>query len=106
MKNARDYRDGTYEAYLAFHHTTKVATLKNIKVNGKQAQQMDWYKSVHPDGTTRYYISIVFRGCIDAYHNTRVWLEDTYNVTKEEGNSIYTEAKQNKAYNNESITTY
>ena len=106
MKNYRDFQDGTYENYLANHHTTKVTTLKNITVNGKQAQQMDWYKSVHPDGTVRYFISIVFRGRIDDYHGTRVWLEDTYNVSKEEGNQIYIEAKKNRAYSNEAITTY
>ena len=106
MKNYRDYPDGTYENYLANHHTTKITTLKGIKVNGKAAQQMDWYKAVHPDGTIRYYISIVFRGRIDTYHGTRVWLEDTYHVTKEEGNRIYTEAKAHGAYNNEAITTY
>lgn len=106
MKNYRDYNDGTYENYLAYHHTDKVKTLRGIKVNGKQAQQMDFYKAEHPDGTVRYYIAIVFRGPVDAYHNTRVWLEDRYNVTQAEGNQIYTTAKQTGAYNNDAINTY
>ena len=106
MKNYRDYNDGTYENYLAYHHTAKVTTLKGIKVNGHKAQQMDFYKAEHPDGTIRYFIAIVFRGPVDAYHNTRVWLEDRYNVTKEEGNQIYIEAKNRREYNNEAITTY
>lgn len=106
MKNITEYRDGTYEAYLAYHHTDKVKTLKGITINGKQAQQMDFYKAEHPDGTIRYYIAIVFRGHQDDYHGTKTWLEDRYNVTREEGNQIYIEAKAHREYNNAEIRTY
>ncbi len=105
MKNAQEYRDGTYERYLA-SRGTKVATLRGIKVNGKEAQQMDFYKAEHPDGTTLYYIGIVFRGHIEKYSGKRTWLEDRYVVDKEEGNRIYTQAKQTKAFTSESVTTY
>jgi len=106
MKNVLEYREATYENYLAYHGTTKTATLKNITVNGHAAQQMDFYKSVHPDGTTMYYVAIVFRGRYDNYYKKSTWLEDRYVVTKNEGNAIYTTAMTNKAYSNDAITTY
>ena len=105
MTNTNEYRDGTYESYLAARGT-KQATLKNIKVNGKTAQQIDFYKAVHPDGTEIYYVGIVFRGHMSDYYGKKTWLEDKYVVTKEEGNEIYIEAKKNREIINEAITTY
>lgn len=105
MKNTNEYKDGTYETYLA-PRAEKVASLKNITVNGKTAQQLDFLKGVHPDGTEIYYIGIVFRGRVDDYHGTRTWLEDRYVVTKDEGNQIYRKAKKDREITNESITTY
>lgn len=104
MTNINEYRDGTYENYLAYRGA-KQATLKNIEVNGKTAQQIDFYKA-EQDGKTFYYIGIVFRKGHSDYYNKALWLEDRYLVTKEEGNSIYLEAKNRKAYNNTAITTY
>ena len=105
MKNTMEYSDGTYERYLE-RRGKKMATLKGITVNGKDAQQMDFYKAEHPDGTVRYYIGIVFRGAVSDYSGKRTWLEDRYVVDKEEGNRIYTQIKQTKAFTNENVKTY
>ena len=100
-----DFSEATYERYLA-PRGEKITTLKNIKINEKNAQQMDFYKAVHPDGTERYYIGVVFRGHIDDYHGTKSWLEDRYVVSKQEGNEIYLNIKKNRKITNEEITTY
>lgn len=111
MKKASDYRDGTYENYLAYHHNKKVTSLKDIEINGHLAQQIDFYKAEHPDGTVRYYIGIVFRQTslykdAKGFHGRPIWLEDRYLVTKEEGNQIYLQAKNTGEYIDTEITTY
>lgn len=99
MKNINEYRDGTYESYLQ-SRAEKVTSLKNIMVNDKQAQQMDFYKATHTDGTTVYYIGIVYRGYMSDYYKKRSWIEYKYVVTKEEGNAIYKSVKASGTYNN------
>lgn len=106
MKDVMNYRDGTYERYLAFNYATKIKSLYNIAINGKMAQQMDFYRSEHPDGTTMYYIGVVFRSQHLSYTGSRLWLEHRYLTTKEEGNRIYAEAKKNRQYFNDVIVTY
>lgn len=88
---------GDIEGYLA-HRAEKVATIKNVKTNLGVAQQIDFLK-IDREEVTRYYIAVVFRGRVSDYNGKRLWLESRYLVEKEEGNRIFTEAKQGKTIN-------
>lgn len=76
-----------------------VAKLMNITVNGQKAQQMEFKKFINPEnGETYNFIAIVYRPNRMNYRGTaREWIEYRYEVTKEEGNRIYLEAKKNKS---------
>lgn len=96
MKNAINISE--IERYMSVRAET-VATIKNVKTNsefGNIAQHIEFRKFIDPDGNEHYYISVVHRGVVSDYSGKRLWLENEYSVTKEEGNRIYTDAKQGK----------
>lgn len=86
------------ETYMAFR-AEKIASIKNVKTVsefGEIAQQIDFLKFIAPDGISHNYISVVHRGPKSDYSGKKIWIENRYIVTKEEGNMIYTDAKQGK----------
>lgn len=93
MKNVDEYRDGSAERIFCQLYAKTVKTLKNIKINGRTADHIDFRIGTDPDGNNYYSISIIYRDWFDAYYNRKGWSEFVYVVTKEEGNRIYTEAK-------------
>ena len=97
MKNVMDISE--IERYMALRAKT-VTKIKNVKTEGsefgKVAQQIEFRKFIDPNGGEHYYIVTVHRGHIDSYHGTRTWLQSEYLVTKDEGNQIYLDAKQDK----------
>lgn len=96
MKNAINISE--IERYMSVRAET-ITRIKNVKTNsefGKVAQHIDFCKFVDPDGNAHYYISVVHRGAVSDYSGKRLWLENRYSVTKNEGNNIYLDAKQGK----------
>ena len=96
MKNTLSI--SSIESYMA-NRAEKTASVKNVKTIsefGEIAQQIDFLKFITPEGATRYYIAVVHRGRTSDYSGKKLWIENRYLVTKEEGNRIYTEAKQGK----------
>lgn len=96
MKNAQNISE--IEMYMAVRAET-ISRIKDVKTKsefGEVAQHIDFCKFVDPDKNEHYFISVVHRGAVSDYSGKRLWLENKYSVTKEEGNKIHTDAKQGK----------
>ena len=90
----------TYDIEMSLATNSKVmATIKNVKINGRNAQKVDFCKA-EIEGMTFYYIKIVIREGWSDYYNKKLWLEATFKTTKEDGNKIYTILKNTRKLDN------
>lgn len=103
MKSVHEYRDGSAERIFSTMYAKTVKTLRNVEINGRTADHIDFRVGTDTDGNNYYSIGVVFRDWYDAYYNRKGWSEFIYVVTKEEGNRIYTEAKNNRKLINDVI---
>lgn len=86
------------EMYLA-KNSEIMASIKNVTINGRNAQKVDFCK-IEAEGTTHYYIKIVIREGHSDYYNKKLWLEATFKTTKEDGNKIYIKLKATRKLDN------